>query len=111
MSTSKKRRGGSVILNFLDTEGNTFPFDWIEEETNKHFISIRSGCFCNPRIDEVNYCVSSEEMAQYYTSRKENQFQSTTEYLKYMSQIIGRVRGAIRVSLVLQQLPEILTLF
>ncbi len=91
-------RGGTVILNFQDLEGNTFPFDWIEEQANKQLISIRSGCFCNPGIDETNHCVSNEEMAQYYTSRKEKEFDSSTNYLKYMSKMIGRMRGATRVS-------------
>ncbi len=93
-----ENRGGTVILNFQDTEGNTFPFDWIEEQANKQLISIRSGCFCNPGIDETNHCVSNEEMAQYYTSRKEKEFDSTTGYLRYMSKMIGRMRGATRVS-------------
>lgn len=93
-----ENRGGTVILNFQDTEGNTFPFDWIENQANKQLISIRSGCFCNPGIDETNHCVSNEEMAQYYTSRKEKEFDSTTGYLRYMSKMIGRMRGATRVS-------------
>ena len=95
---TNEKRGGCVILNFLDSEGNTFPFDWIEDRANKKLISIRSGCFCNPGIDETNHCVSNEEMAQYYTSRKEEEFDSSTSYLKYMSKMIGRMRGATRVS-------------
>ncbi len=91
-------RGGTVILNFQDIDGNTFPFDWVENQANKKLISIRSGCFCNPGIDETNNCISNEEMAQYYTSRKENQFSSSTGFLKYMSEQIGRMRGATRVS-------------
>jgi molybdenum cofactor sulfurtransferase len=93
-----EKRGGTVILNFKDSEGKTFPFDWIEEQANKQLISIRSGCFCNPGIDETNHCVSNEEIAQYYTSRKEDEFESVTGYLKYMSKMIGRIRGATRVS-------------
>ena len=93
-----EKRGGTVILNFQDSEGKTFPFDWIEEQANKQLISIRSGCFCNPGIDETNHCVSNEEIAQYYTSRKEDEFESVTGYLKYMSKMIGRMRGATRVS-------------
>jgi len=92
------QRGGTVILNFQDPEGNTFPFDWVEHQANKELISIRSGCFCNPGIDEINHCISNEEMTQYFTSRKEKEFDSTTGYLKYMSQQIGRMRGATRVS-------------
>lgn len=93
-----EKRGGTVILNFQDFDGKSFPFDWIENQANKHLISIRSGCFCNPGIDEINHCVSNEEMTQYFTSRKEKEFDSSTNYLKYMSQQIGRMRGATRVS-------------
>ena len=93
-----ENRGGTVILNFQDEKGKTFPFYWIEDKTNEKLISIRSGCFCNPGIDETNNCVTSEEMAQYYSSRKEKSFDSSTQYLKYMSEQIGRMRGATRVS-------------
>lgn len=96
--SNTENRGGTVILNFQCPDENVFPFDWIEEQANKQLISIRSGCFCNPGIDETNHCVSNEEMAKYYTSRKEKEFDSTTGYLKYMSQLIGRMRGATRVS-------------
>ena len=92
------KRGGTVILNFLDKEGNTFPFEWIEAQANKKLISIRSGCFCNPGIDETNNCISNEEMSLYYTSRKETEFDSSTNFLTYMSKMIGRMRGATRVS-------------
>ena len=93
-----ENRGGTVIMNFQDKDGKTFPFDWIENQANKKLISIRSGCFCNPGIDEVNHCVSNEEMTQFYSSRKDQSFDSSTNYLKYMSQQIGRMRGATRVS-------------
>lgn len=91
-------RGGTIILNFQDKDGKTFSFDWIENQANKKLISIRSGCFCNPGIDETNNCISSEEMTQFYTSRKEKYFDSSTNFLSYMSQQIGRMRGATRVS-------------
>ena len=93
-----ENRGGTVILNFQDKDGKKFPFDWIENQANKKLISIRSGCFCNPGIDETNNCISNEEMTQYYTSRKEKEFDSSTGFLKYMSEQIGRMRGATRVS-------------
>lgn len=93
-----EKRGGTVILNFQDVNGTTFPFDWIESQANERLISIRSGCFCNPGIDETNHCISNEEMAQYYTSRKMKDFDSSTNFLKYMSDQIGRMRGATRVS-------------
>ncbi len=93
-----ERRGGTIILNFQDKDGKTFPFDWVENQANKKLISIRSGCFCNPGIDETNNCISNEEMTQYYSSRKEKEFDSSINFLSYMSQQIGRMRGATRVS-------------
>ena len=91
-------RGGTIILNVQDENEKLISYDWVEQQANERLISIRTGCFCNPGIDETNNCISNEEMVQYYTSRKENNFSSTTNYLQYMSEQIGRMRGAIRVS-------------
>lgn len=85
-------RGGTIILNFFDEHGVLFPFDKIERDANDKNISIRTGCFCNPGIDEINNCVSNEELAKYFTSRDNGNF---TDMVKF----IGKMRGSIRVSL------------
>lgn len=84
-------RGGNIIVNFYDKNGTTVPFDRIETLTNSKNISIRSGCFCNPGIDEVNNCITHEEMSQYFTTREDGNYFDMMSYL-------GKLRGAIRIS-------------
>lgn len=83
--------GGTLIMNFFDPEGKPYPFEKIEEMANKQLISIRSGCFCNPGIDEINNCVTTDELSGYFTSRDNGNYNEMVEFLQKM-------RGATRVS-------------
>ena len=83
--------GSSMIMAFFNPDGNPIPFQRVEQLANEETISIRSGCFCNPGIDEVNNCLTTEELAAYFTSRDKGDFQDMVAYLRKM-------RGAIRVS-------------
>lgn len=85
------QKGGTIIFNVADAEGHAFPFEEVEQAANQALISLRTGCFCNPGIDEINYCVSKEEMAKYFSSRKTGNMHDMFEFLGYM-------RGAIRIS-------------
>ena len=64
-----KLRIRSKKLNFFDKNGELIPFGWIERIANQKMISIRSGCFCNPGIDEVNNCLTTDELSTYFSSR------------------------------------------
>lgn len=86
------KRGGNIILNVFDNKGNRIPFEWIEQKANERNISLRSGCFCNPGIDEINNCLTNEELATYYVSRDKGDY-------KEMVQFIGKMRGATRISI------------
>jgi selenocysteine lyase/cysteine desulfurase len=83
--------GGTIILNVFDINGNQYPFEAIEQEASKYQISIRSGCFCNPGIDETNNCLTADELSRYYSSRDKGDYRD-------MMAFIGKMRGAIRVS-------------
>lgn len=83
--------GGTLIMNFFDPEGNMRPFETIEERANAQMISIRSGCFCNPGIDEINNCLTTDELATYFSSRESGNYQDMIAYLQKM-------RGATRIS-------------
>ncbi len=87
----RKRAGGTLIMTFLDSDGELIPFEVIEDRTNAKMISIRSGCFCNPGIDEINNCLSTEELASYFSSRDKG------DYLDMIS-FLNKMRGATRVS-------------
>ncbi|MEZ5012731.1 MAG: aminotransferase class V-fold PLP-dependent enzyme [Chitinophagales bacterium] len=83
--------GGNIIMNFCNAEGRIIPYMEFEELANAHNISIRSGCFCNPGIDEINNCITGEEMAGYFSSREDGDYNDMVKYL-------GKLRGAIRLS-------------
>jgi molybdenum cofactor sulfurtransferase len=84
-------RGGTIIMNFFDVDGTIFPYYDIEQKASQQNFSIRCGCFCNPGIDEVNSCISTEQMTQYFSSREEFELQD-------MLQFIGKMRGGTRIS-------------
>ncbi|MCH8486713.1 MAG: aminotransferase class V-fold PLP-dependent enzyme [Candidatus Cyclonatronum sp.] len=86
-----ENRGGSLVLTFFDRDGKLYPFQEVEGLANERKISIRSGCFCNPGIDEINSCVSTEEIARYFASRDRHSLPDMVKFL-------GRMRGATRVS-------------
>lgn len=83
--------GGTIIMNFFNSKGEPYFFEAIEAKANLQKISIRSGCFCNPGIDEINNCVSTEELTKYFSSRETGGYYDMLEFLKKM-------RGATRVS-------------
>lgn len=83
--------GGTLIMNFFDPDGKLHAFEAIEESANAKMISIRSGCFCNPGIDEVNNCLTTEELSTYFSSRESGNYYDMIDYLQKM-------RGATRVS-------------
>ncbi len=84
-------RGGTIILNFFDKNGEVISFQAIEKLANRKLISIRTGCFCNPGLDEINHSITTQESSLYLS--KPNMSFNDTVYL------IGRMRGAVRVSL------------
>jgi selenocysteine lyase/cysteine desulfurase len=89
--TDTANRGGTIIFNMFDSKGQTIPYMEVEEEAIKRQISLRTGCFCNPGIDEVNSCVSTDEFAMYFSGVGSMSFADIRNYF-------GRLRGAIRIS-------------
>ncbi len=90
-SENRDDAGGTMIMTFFDAEANPIPFEKIEELANERMISIRSGCFCNPGIDEINNCLTTDELAKYFSSRDSGNYQDMISYL-------NKMRGATRVS-------------
>lgn len=85
-------RGGTLIFNVLDTDGRVLPYELIEQLANSEMISLRTGCFCNPGIDEANNALNSEELSGFFKMTDKGNY-------KDMIQFLGRLRGAIRISL------------
>ena len=86
-----KNRGATILLNFFDIRGQQFPYQTIEEAANEKLISFRTGCFCNPGIDEINSNIPAEYLNKYFVSRE------TADYYDMIT-FLGRLRGAIRIS-------------
>jgi len=97
-------RGGTLILSFLTRDGQAVFFEKIEAEANKRMISIRSGCFCNPGLDEVYNCVSTESLQDYFSHKKDGNYHDMLAHLKIM-------RGATRVSVGLATTSSDLNVF
>ena len=88
---NRSRTGGNLIMTFNNPDGSLIPFDLIESKANEMKISIRSGCFCNPGIDEANHCITSNELESYFTSRDKGDYYELTHHL-------NRLRGSTRAS-------------
>ena len=87
-----ENRGGTFLLNFFDTRGQQYPFQYIEQLANARMISFRTGCFCNPGIDELNHGLSEEQLKNYFVSRDHG------DYFDFIN-FIGKLRGAVRISI------------
>lgn len=87
-----RQRGATFLLNFFDVNEEKYPFQQIEEMANRELISFRTGCFCNPGIDELNHCISPEQLTAYFTSRENG------DYFDFIH-FVNKMRGAVRISL------------
>jgi selenocysteine lyase/cysteine desulfurase len=85
-------RGGTFLINFFDTDGQKFPFEYIEQKANDENISLRTGCFCNPGVDEINNSLSEEQLKRYFISRNYGDYDD-------MKRFLGSIRGAVRISI------------
>jgi len=84
-------RGGTIIYNFLKPDGEVYPYLHVEKEANKRNVSLRTGCFCNPGIDEINNNLLSGELENYFKFAKSSSIEDMTKHL-------DKMRGAIRIS-------------
>ena len=89
---SMDQRGGTLVMNFYDVEGQLYDFQQIEAEAFKENISIRTGCFCNPGIDETNHRLDRDKLLQYFRLEGEKNYFDLIRYL-------GKKRGAVRISI------------
>lgn len=89
---STENRGGTFLINYLDCQGQQYPLQYIEKIAIQANISCRTGCFCNPGIDELNHAISSDQLKSYFTSRDHG------DYFDFIN-FIGKIRGAVRISI------------
>lgn len=87
----RRNTGPTMILCFKNPDGGKIGFEKIESLANAQQISLRSGCFCNPGLDETNNCLTTEEIAGYFKSRASGSY---TDMIK----ALHKMRGATRIS-------------
>jgi molybdenum cofactor sulfurtransferase len=85
------QRGATLTLNFYDASGFPIPFEKVEGWANARKISLRTGCFCNPGLDEINHGLSEEELAHYFSTHDRGNYREMMAFL-------GKLRGAVRIS-------------
>jgi len=85
-------RGGTLVMNFYNQEGVQYPYTHIESEANKKNISIRTGCFCNPGVDETTNCILPESLEEFFGAHSDGNF-------RHMMEVTGYLRGSVRISL------------
>lgn len=88
-----RHRGGTVTVNFFDPHGQDFDFRLVEAEANKHNISLRTGCFCNPGAGEVINSLTTDDMRECFQNDERMTFE---QFLMVMD---GKATGAVRISL------------
>jgi molybdenum cofactor sulfurtransferase len=89
------KRGGAVTANFYNQDGDPIDHRSIEQQANKHTISLRTGCFCNPGAGEIALGISKPELAACFTQPGHSQRLSLDDFRLCMD---GKSSGAVRVS-------------
>ncbi len=83
--------GGTIIMSVLNAQGKRVCFKEVEAKAAAAGISVRSGCFCNPGLDEVNSRITPEELRETFSALGSLE---GGEILARLSEI----RGATRIS-------------
>ena len=55
-------RGATVAFNFLHPDGRIVDERYVDRVAQRHSLSLRTGCFCNPGAGEVAFTISRETL-------------------------------------------------
>jgi molybdenum cofactor sulfurtransferase len=55
-------RGATVAFNFLHPDGRVVDERYVDRVADRHKISLRTGCFCNPGAGEVAFTIARETL-------------------------------------------------
>jgi selenocysteine lyase/cysteine desulfurase len=56
------RRGGTIAFNFLHPDGRIVDERYVDRVAQRHSISLRTGCFCNPGAGETAFSIARETL-------------------------------------------------
>ncbi len=90
-----EERGATITFNFRDPDGRMIDERVVIQAANKHGISLRTGCFCNPGCGEVAFGVDEQKLAELADPEVSAEM-TIRERLDFLGLESG---GAIRVSL------------
>jgi selenocysteine lyase/cysteine desulfurase len=88
-------RGGAVAFNFFDRNSHPIDIRRVERSANKHNISLRTGCFCNPGAGEIALQISKPELVACFSQSTHVQ---RLTYDDFRTCIDNKASGAVRVS-------------
>jgi molybdenum cofactor sulfurtransferase len=91
---SIQHRGGTLTMNFYDSEGRFFDHRLIERTANKWNIALRTGCFCNPGGREIALELSRNELVTCFSHAD-----TRLTFDDFRHCIDGKSSGAVRISL------------
>ena len=57
-----ERRGATIAFNFLHPDGRIVDERYVDRIAQRHSISLRTGCFCNPGAGEIAFTISRETL-------------------------------------------------
>jgi molybdenum cofactor sulfurtransferase len=86
------RRGATIAFNFLHPNGGIVDERYVDRVANRHCVSLRTGCFCNPGAGEVAFTIARETLVG-------GEFGEGTTLDDYIQAIGLPSGGAIRASL------------
>jgi selenocysteine lyase/cysteine desulfurase len=86
------RRGATIAFNFLHPDGRVVDERYVERIAQRHDVSLRTGCFCNPGAGEVAFTISRETLLG-------GEFGEGTTLDDYIEAIGLPSGGAVRASL------------
>lgn len=86
-------RGGTVQVNFFDTNGKMIDCNVMEAEANKARISLRAGCHCNPGAREVALGFTQSDLEPCFKDKDKIDFD------QFLQIIDGKTTGALRASI------------
>jgi len=86
-------RGGTIQVNFFDSNGEMLDCNDVEGMANEQRISLRAGCHCNPGAREVALGLTREEMLACFVDK------DTMTFEQFLYVIDGKTTGALRASI------------
>ena len=87
-----ENRGGTFMMNFFDVNEQCYSPQRIEQLGSVEKISFRTGCFCNPGVDELNHDISPDTLRNYFDGRHRGDYDDFVAFT-------GKTRGAVRISM------------